>query len=933
MEEKAQGNTTNKVSRRDFIKSAGLLLSGLAAGATAGAGITYSLESTAASPASGPAQVVEVVKEVPVATEGILPPALEPEETIVTQIQHLIAFDRKNGRIVRGRRVRYTDDYPELEPWTISARGKTWTAPTKSPAPAYYLSHRKRTDSPNRILYPLKRVDWEPGGDPDKINAQNRGISGYVRISWEEAASLIASEMKRVADKYGPEALAPLYGGGHAEGHNVPGSHDTQAAFMDWWAMKEYGRPCTYQDAPATSSSGGQLGGRYVLGTDYEPVDVLKDVAENAEMLLMWGADPEAKSWRYTYGQVQGMWYRWFGELGIKRVAITPNQNLGVSLYADKWIPILPATDDAMMLAIAYIWLQEGTYDQEYLDTHTVGFEKFRAYVLGEDDDTPKTPEWASPICGVPTWTIKALARAWAAKPTSIGYGRSGGGAVGRSIYADNRQRIQLYLQCMQGLGGPGKHQLQCLQNAIGGAKQAPKTGMVSAKAMIEASMAADGVELPPKSERQAFPRGLFAQAILEPPVEFYSVGDQFTKITYPKPGMSEVHFIWGTSASYTGSHQWGFGVQKAMQSPKLECIVHQTMWMEDAVVFSDIILPITTAAEQPDINTTIDVYNSITLRTEPVVPPIGEAKSDLEAVIMVANALGWGDKLTGGKSYDELIQERLREGYEKSGVKDLVSWDQLVKKGYFPQVPDPSWYDREPAYKKFYDDPVNNPLVTPTGLLEIESQLLKEHFPDDKERPPVARRVIGGPESEGWSHDEDLTSERAKQYPLLVVSDTSTWKHHSMFSDVPFTREIEKVIGWDGYAYSPVWIHPKDAEARGIKDGDIVRVYNERGSVLGGAVISERIIPGALRFEKAGGGHHIIPGELHRGGNPNCINPKIGFSRNVYGLAPTHFLAEVEKVTGAQMQEWRENYPEAFARDYDPAYGPFFTGWVEGDN
>jgi len=350
-------------------------------------------------------------------------------------------------------------------------------------------------------------------------------------------------------------------------------------------------------------------------------------------------------------------------------------------------------------------------------------------------------------------------------------------------------------------------------------------------------------------------------------------------------------------------------------------------------VVFSDIILPITTAAEQPDINTTIDVYNSITLRTEPVVPPIGEAKSDLEAVIMVANALGWGDKLTGGKSYDELIQERLREGYEKSGVKDLVSWDQLVKKGYFPQVPDPSWYDREPAYKKFYDDPVNNPLVTPTGLLEIESQLLKEHFPDDKERPPVARRVIGGPESEGWSHDEDLTSERAKQYPLLVVSDTSTWKHHSMFSDVPFTREIEKVIGWDGYAYSPVWIHPKDAEARGIKDGDIVRVYNERGSVLGGAVISERIIPGALRFEKAGGGHHIIPGELHRGGNPNCINPKIGFSRNVYGLAPTHFLAEVEKVTGAQMQEWRENYPEAFARDYDPAYGPFFTGWVEGDN
>lgn len=922
----------NKYSRRDFIKSAGLVFSGLVAGSTSGAGIMYTMNPTAsaAPAAAGEKEVVEVIKEVAVATEGVLPSYLEPETTKVTQIQHLVAFDMKNGRIVRGRRVHYDQDYPEIKPWTITARGKTWTAPSVSPAPAYYLSHRKRSDSPNRILYPLKRMDWEPGGDPDKINAQNRGVSQYVRITWEEAAALIAGELKRVAEKNGPEAICTVYGGGHDEGHNVPGSHGTQEAFLNWWAMKEYGAATTYMEGAATSSSGGQLGGRYVLGTDYEPVDVLKDVAENTDMLLMWAADPEAKSWRYTIGVVQGLWYRWFGELGIKRVAICPNLNLGASLYADKWIPVLPKTDAAMMLAIAYTWLQEGTYDQQYLDTHTVGFEKFKAYVLGEDDDTPKTPAWASPLCGVSTWTIKALARAWAAKPTSIGYGRSGGGAVGRTLYADNPQRIQLYLQCMQGLGGPGKHQLQQLRSAIGGAEMSPSVGMVSADSKMEEAMAADGIELPSKSERQAFPRSFFGKAILEPPVSFYPVGDQFRKVTYPAPGKSEIHMIWGTSASYTGSHQWGFGVQKAMQSPKLECIVHQTMWMEDAVTFSDIILPITTAVEQPDVNSTLDIHDSLTLRTEPVIAPLGEAKSDLAAVIEVAKALGWADKITGGKTYEELVQERLKEGYEKSGVADLVSWEKLVEKGYFPQMPADGWFDKVPAYKKFYDDPVANPLKTPSGLLEIESTLLKENFPDDQERPPVARYITGGPASEGWSHDEDLTSERAKTYPLVIVSDTSTWKHHSMFSDVPWTREIEKVIGWDGYAYSPVWISPRDAEARGIKDGDIVRVFNERGGVLGGAVISQKIIPGALRFEKAGGGHHIIPGELHRGGNPNSINPKEGFSRNVYGLAATHFLVEIEKVTGAQMQEWRENYPEAFARDYDPAYGPFFSGWVE---
>jgi hypothetical protein len=182
MEQKGQGNGAGKLSRRDFIKSAGLLVGGAAAGAAAGAGITSSLAPEATGGGGGAAvqsapETIEVIKEVPVATTGVLPSALEPETTKVVQIQHLIAFDMKNGKIVRGRRVHFAEDYPEIKPWTISARGKTWTVPVKSPAPAYYLAHRKRTDSPNRVLYPMKRVDWEPGGDPEKINAQNRGIS------------------------------------------------------------------------------------------------------------------------------------------------------------------------------------------------------------------------------------------------------------------------------------------------------------------------------------------------------------------------------------------------------------------------------------------------------------------------------------------------------------------------------------------------------------------------------------------------------------------------------------------------------------------------------------------------------------------------------------------------------------------------------------
>jgi trimethylamine-N-oxide reductase (cytochrome c) len=349
---------------------------------------------------------------------------------------------------------------------------------------------------------------------------------------------------------------------------------------------------------------------------------------------------------------------------------------------------------------------------------------------------------------------------------------------------------------------------------------------------------------------------------------------------------------------------------------------------------FGDIILPVTSACEQPDINTGGDVFYNMTFRDEGIVPPVGEAKHDFEAICLVAEKLGMLDKLTGGKNYEDLIQERLQQGYDNCGITDMISLDDLKEKTYFPQAPNPAWYDRVPAYRAFYDDPDANPMGTPTGLFEFESQLLKENFPDEKERPPVARYVIGGPASEGWTHDESPFSDRTMDYPLLMVSSTSTWKHHSMFSDVPWTREIEKVIGWDGYAYAPVWIHPTDAANRGIKDGDIVKVFNERGGVLGGAVLNEKVRPGALRFEKAGGGHHIIPGELQHGGNPNCINAYYPFCHTAYGLAAINFLCEVEKVTGDMMDEWRENYPEHFKRireTYNAAAGPFFKGWVEG--
>ncbi len=228
----------------------------------------------------------------------------------------------------------------------------------------------------------------------------------------------------------------------------------------------------------------------------------------------------------------------------------------------------------------------------------------------------------------------------------------------------------------------------------------------------------------------------------------------------------------------------------------------------------------------------------------------------------------------------------------------------------------------------KFYKDPENNPLPTPSGKLEFYSERLAKYFPDDKERPPLPHWI-----EKGETHDERPSGERARKYPLLIVSNHPRWRMHAQCDDISWTREIPtcKVKGWDGYMYEPIWINPKDAEKRGIKSGDIVKIYNERGAVLGGAYVTERIMPGAVSQDHGARCDWIIPGELDRGGANNLISPAGLVSKNCGGQVTSGFLVEVEKVTMAQMEEWKRQYPEAFEKEYDPASGLHFNAWVEG--
>jgi anaerobic selenocysteine-containing dehydrogenase len=850
-----------------------------------------------------------------------------------------LVVDVKNGKIVRVRPLHFDWKYDKgkFNPWKMEAHGKTLEPGMKALPGTYSLAYKKRVYSPNRVLYPMKRADWDPDG---KRNPQNRGKSKYVRISWNEALDLIAREMKRVIKEYGPYAILAQMDG-HGEMKNVHCAHACGTRLLD--LLGGY----TLQTRNPDSWEGWYWGAKHVWGM--EPVgqmvpdtNVMADIAENSKLLLFWGCDPETTPWALD-GQMASRLCYWWRDVGIKQVYVCPDLNYGAAVHADKWIPILPGTDAALRLAIAYLWITEGTYDKEYIATHAYGFDKFEDYVLGKEDGIPKTPAWASEKTSVPEWTIKALARYWASVPTTLPHGNGGPGI--RVPYATENGRLEPMLLGMQGLGKPGTHQIKMIEWNMHHQNPMPES-----IASIYPSKSSRGYMVPVVWDikkkgfghfgrgmtpdnifpKQFIPKDLIHDALLNPPISWYGTTlcladttDQFVKYTYPAKGCPEVHMIWTDTPCWITCWNDTNSYIKALRSPKIEFILAQHPWLENDCIFADIVLPINTKFEEDDIN--MDSGNGqfrIMMHEKKCIEPLGESVSDYEAVCLMAERLGLLEQLTEGKS----VQDYIKLGFDTSGAKAFTTYEEFKEKGYFVIPTDPKWKERTVGLRKFYEDPKNNPLKTPTGLLEYESTGLAKHFPEDKERPPVPHWI-----EKGESHDESLSSERAKMYPLLIMSNHPRWRCHAQCDDITWTREAPtcKVEGPDGYKYEPLWMNPKDAAARGIKNGDIIKVFNERGTVLGGAYVTERIMPGVVYMDHGARYDPVVPGELDRGGAINTITPHNITSKNATGMVVSGFLVEVE---GVNLGELRRKYPEAFKRVYDRAAGLRFHAWVQGD-
>ena len=837
--------------------------------------------------------------------------------------------DIKDGKIVRIRPFHYDWKVKreEIRNWALEKNGKKLEQAWKSLPGPFSLAYKKRVYSPNRIKYPAVRVDWDPNGER---NPQNRGKSKYRRISWDEAATLVANEIKRIHKQYGPNAIL-MQGDGHGECMTINTPHGHSSTLLDNLGG------FTQQIRNPDSWEGWYWGSKHVWGQGVQGAmwpahNIVKDTTENAEMVLFWGCDPETTPWGFT-GQFPSRLTYFWRDIGIKQVYICPDLNYGAAVHADKWIPILPNTDAALQLAIAYTWLTEETYDKEYVDTHVVGFNKFCAYVLGEEDDIPKTPEWASKKCGVSEWTIKALAREFAEKTTSIAH-YFGGGMI-RGPYSHEPARLESCLLGMQGLGKPGVHQHQLTY--FGMPRSAGLAGTFFYNPEINERLAIPVMNSVAAWQKQVLPKTLIQNAIeSDEPIVFYGAGaqegrteDQFVKYTYPiakEEGGTRIHMMWTDTPCRTTCWNHGNDTERALRNPEIECIVSQHPWMENDCLFSDILLPSNTHFEVEDIVTNIRQGTQIpnVILTEQAIEPVGESKSNFEVVVEIAKKLGMEETMTENQTTEDMQ----KSVFEFMNLTKFTTWEEFKERGYYLYNVAEDWEDDPPGLRQFYEDPEKHKLSTPSGKLEFYSEKLARHFPDDHERPPMPKWI-----EKGILHDERLSSERSKMFPLLLQSNHGRWRVHAQCDDITWTREAPtcKVTGPDGYKYEPCWIHTSEAEKRGIKNGDIVKIINERGIVLAGAYVTERLRPGVAYIDHGARVDFIKAGEIDRGGAINTISPGPITSKNAVGNVVTGYLVQVERLSMEEMDKWRREYPEAFEKEYDPAAGLRFNAWIEG--
>ncbi len=631
-----------------------------------------------------------------------------------------------------------------------------------------------RVYSPERLKTPL-------------VRSGERGDGAFEPVSWKEALDLVAGKLLHIKDRYGASSILCVGSSG------APGRLHTSASVFRLLNMFG-GYTGRWGSA---SAEGAYFAAQATYGTT--PTAHTRDDIVHSKLVLLWGWNPAetVQGSDTTYQLVLAK------EKGTKFVLIDPRYTNTAALLADQWIPVRPGTDAALLLSMSYVIIDRGLQDQNFIDLYTVGFETFKAYLLGKEDGIAKTPAWAEPITGVSASVIETLAVQYAlCKPAALipGFG------PGRTAYGEQFHRAAAVLSSITGnIGIHGGSPACC---------EIPQVGVTPGANIRSPTQIPIGIN-PVESDVPSETKGLNPRNRSQHRINTSHLWDAILhgrKNGFP----SDFRFLYVVCGNPLNQYP---NANKGVEAlKKLDFIVVHEQFLTATARFADIILPANTHWERNDLMRPW-LGGTYFFHAEKVIEPLYESKSDLQICTELADRLG----IEGysNKSEKEWIDQIVLSSDDTSrAVPDL----ETLKKGgvhFFKESKELVAFQKEIA------DPATNRFKTPSGKIEIFSKQLADL--NDPELPPIPKYIPA------WEGVQDPLS---SIYPLQLITIHFKTRAHSCFYNIPRLRDLEP---------HRLWIHPSDARERGINANDKVIVFNQRGKVRISAYLTHRIMPGII--------------------------------------------------------------------------------------
>jgi biotin/methionine sulfoxide reductase len=698
-----------------------------------------------------------------------------------------------------------------------------------------------------RVTRPSFRRGWLEGG-ADRAR-HKRGLDEFVELPWDEALDITAAELDRVRKAHSNDAI---FGGSY--GWASAGRFHHALSQIHRFLNSIGGYVASYASYSTGTAQAiiSHVFGMNFLKLTWSEQNSWPMIAKHTELLVMFGGI-NPKNSQVSMGGVTRHettnWLKQFSQGGMELVNVGPQRG-DASLEAE-WLAVVPGSDTALMLGLAHVLETEALCNRGFLETHAVGYDIFRGYLTGETDGQPKTPEWASPICGGSPDAIRDLARKMASKRTLITVAWS----LQRAQNGEQPFWMAARLAAMLGqIGLPGGG-IGYGYGAIGGVG-------VPLKRL-------DGMTLPQGQNPVSdfIPVARIADMLLHPGETY-----DFNGETRRYPDARLVYWCGGNPFHH---HQDLNRLAEAWKRPDT-IIVHEPWWAATAK-HSDIVVSATTPYERQDIGRSSS--DSFLFHMPKLIEPPAEARDDYDIFSDLAERLGSGSDFTEGRDAEGWLRhlyDRFRQTVSAEGI-EVPGYDELRDKNWI-ELPIAGAEHASVPFEAFRNDPKATGLGTPSGKIEIFSETIDGFGYAETPGHPVWR-----------APDEWLGLAEAKRYPLHLVSPQPADKLHSQLeaalADLPDARP------------SPIAIHPADAAARTIASGDIVRVFNDRGSCLARAHFSEDIredvaaIPTGAWFDPDEAGNDSQ-------GNPNVLTRDIGTSRIGQGSSAHTALVEIEKLT-----------------------------------